>query len=134
MKKNIIKIFIIFCALITITACGKKEEGKDFKLKVTASSWSSEGRMTTPEEEFTYDVELDKEYVVKEGSLGLTFTVTEINKDTIVIKTEDPFSASEKGVDLSSNKKEFTLEKDKKLRLETPTMDAGGIYTLTLYQ
>ena len=133
MKKNLIKVFIVFCLLITITACGKKEDSKEFKLRVTASSWSGEGRMTPPEEEFTYDVELNKRYVVKEGSLGLVFTVTEINKDSITIKTEEPFSDNEEGINLRSNKKEFILEKDKKIKLNTPTMDAGGIYTLTLY-
>ena len=134
MNKKIIKLLIIFCALITITACGNKKDNKDFKLKVTASSWSGEGGMKAPEEEFTYDVELDKKYVVKEGSLGLTFTVKEINEDSIVIETEKAFSNSEKGINLRSNQKEFTLEKDKKTRLDTPTMDAGGIYYLTLYK
>ena len=127
MKKNLIRIFIIFCALITITACGNKEK---LNLKVTATSWSYGQNMQAPEEEFYYDVELDEEYTVKEGGLGLTFTIVEINKDSIVIKTTDPFY---EGDESNLNyKKKFTIEKGQKIKLTTPTMDAGGIYYFEL--
>ena len=129
MKKNIIRIFIIFCVLITITACGSKDK---LNLKVTATSWSFEQNMQPPEEEFYYDVKLDEEYTVKEGGLGLTFTITEINKDSIVIETENPFSEREGGIKLQSKQKEFTIKKGQKIKLTTPTMDAGGIYYFEL--
>ncbi len=129
MKKNIIRIFIIFCVLITITACESKEK---LNLKVIATSWSGEQNMQAPEEEFYYDVELDEEYTVKEGGLGLTFTITEINKDSIVIKTTEPFSEGEEGINLQSKQKEFTIKKGEKIKLTTPTMDAGGIYYFEL--
>ena len=129
MKKNIIRIFIIFCVLITITACESKDK---LNLKVIATSWSGEQNMQPPEEEFYYDVKLNEEYTVKEGGLGLTFTITEINKDSIVIKTTEPFSEGEKGIDLYSKQKEFTIKKGEKIKLTTPTMDAGGIYYLEL--
>jgi predicted small lipoprotein YifL len=129
MKKNLIRIFIIFCALITITACGSKDK---LNLKVTATNWSYGQNMQAPEEEFYYDVELDEKYTVKEGRLGLTFTITEINKDSIVIKTTEPFSEGEEGINLQSKQKEFTIKKGEKIRLTTPTMDAGGIYYLEL--
>ena len=129
MKKNIIRIFIIFCVLITITACGSKDK---LNLKVIATSWSGDQNMQAPEEEFYYDVKLDEKYVVKEGGLGLTFTITEINENSIVIETTKPFSDSENGINLSSNKKEFTIKKGEQIELTTPTMDAGGIYTFIL--
>lgn len=129
MKKNLIRIFIIFCALITITACENKNE---LHLKVIATSWSGEQNMQPPEEEFYYDVKLNEKYTVKEGGLGLTFTITEVNKDSIVIKTTDPFSEGEEGINLRSNQKEFTIKKGEKIKLITPTMDAGGIYYLEL--
>ena len=129
MKKNLLKIFIILCALITITACGNK---KELNLKVIATSWSGEQNMQPPEEEFYYDVKLNEEYTVKEGGLGLTFTITEINKDSIVIKTTEPFSEGEEGINLQSKQKEFTIKKGEKIKLTTPTMDAGGIYYFEL--
>ena len=129
MKKNLIKIFIIFCALITITACGSKDK---LNLKVRATSWSSEQKMQAPEEEFYYDVKLNEEYTVKEGGFDLTFTITEINKDSIVIKTTEPFSEGEEGINLNSKQKEFTIKKGQKIKLTTPTMDAGGIYYFEL--
>ena len=49
MKKNLIRIFILFCVLITITACDSKEK---LNLKVIATSWSSGQNMQPPEEEF----------------------------------------------------------------------------------
>ena len=129
MKKNIIRIFIIFCVLITITACESKDK---LNLKVIATSWSSEQKMQAPEEEFYYDVKLNEEYTVKEGGLGLTFTITEINKDSIVIETTEPFSEGEEGINLKSKQKEFTIKKGQKIKLTTPTTDAGGIYYFEL--
>lgn len=129
MKKNLIRIFILFCVLITITACDSKEK---LNLKVIATSWSSEQNMQAPKEEFYYDVKLNEEYTVKEGGLGLTFTITEINKDSIVIKTTEPFSEGEEGINLQSKQKEFTIKKGEKIKLTTPTMDAGGIYYFEL--
>ena len=129
MKKNLIRIFILFCVLITITACDSKEK---LNLKVIATSWSSGQNMQAPEEEFYYDVKLNEEYTVKEGGLGLTFTITEINKDSIVIKTTEPFSEGEEGINLQSKQKKFTIKKGEKIKLTTPTMDAGGIYYFEL--
>ena len=129
MKKSIIRIFILFCVLITITACDSKEK---LNLKVIATSWSSGQNMQAPEEEFYYDVKLNEEYTVKEGGLGLTFTITEINKDSIVIKTTEPFSEGEEGINLQSKQKKFTIKKGEKIKLTTPTMDAGGIYYFEL--
>lgn len=129
MKKNLIRIFILFCVLITITACDSKEK---LNLKVIATSWSSEQNMQAPKEEFYYDVKLNEEYTVKEGGLGLTFTIKEINKDSIVIKTTEPFSEGEEGINLQSKQKEFTIKKGEKIKLTTPTMDAGGIYYFEL--
>ena len=129
MKKYLIGIVVIICVLITITACGKKNK---LNLKVTATSWSGEQNMQPPEEEFYYDVKLNEEYTVKEGGLGLTFTITKINKDSIVIKTTEPFSEGEEGINLNSKQKEFTIKKGEKIKLTTPTMDAGGIYYFEL--
>ena len=129
MKKNIIRIFIIFCVLITITACESKDK---LNSKVIATSWSAEQNMQAPEEEFYYDVKLNEEYTVEEGGFSLTFTITEINKDSIVIKTTEPFSEGEEGINLNSKQKEFTIKKGQKIKLTTPTMDAGGIYYFEL--
>lgn len=127
MKKAIL-VLIAFCAIFIITGCGKQTS--DLKLKVVATTWSGESPGKAPEEEFTYDIVLDKEYVVKEGGLGLTFTITKINDDSIVIETTDSFSYDDSG--LTTTKKKFTVKKGETLKLETPTMDAGGIYYLSL--
>lgn len=131
MKKFFIITFIILGILFTLTACGNNNSN-NIHLKILATSWAFSDKLEESEEEFNYDIKLNEKYVVKEGSLGLTFTVTKINKDSIVIKTTEPFSDSEDSVNLKSDKKEFIIEKGKQIKLSTPTMDAGGIYTFIL--
>ena len=53
-------------------------------------------------------------------------------KDSIVIETTEPFSEGEGGINLQSKQKEFTIKKGQKIKLTTPTMDAGGIYYFEL--
>ena len=132
MKKILIVLLFSLCALVTLTACGSDESSK-FQLTVYARSWSSNDRMQAPEEEFYYDIKLNEKYVVKKDSFELSFTVTEINENSIVIKTTEPFSDNETGINLLTDKKEFTIERGGTIKLTTPTMDAGGIFTLKLY-
>ena len=110
MKKILITLLFCFGVLVTLTACGS-DDSNNLRLTVYATSWASTNSMQPPEEEFYYDGKLNEKYVVKEGSLGLTFTITEINENSIVIKTTEPFSDSETGINLRSNKTEFTIER-----------------------
>ena len=133
MKKNLFLILLIFIFLITATSCGKKSEN-NLHLTVYATHWASTDHMQAPEEEFYFDnLKVNEKYVVEEGSFVLTFTVTEINENSIVIKTTEPFSEGENGINLNSNQKEFTIERGGQIKLTTPSMDAGGIYKLRLY-
>lgn len=132
MRKKIIKLLLIIVMTISLIAC-EKQEMNNYKLKVIKSSWSGWDEDYFPEDKtFEYDIELNKEYEVSKGSLGLTFTIKKINKDNIVIDTTEPFSDSEKGISLRTDKTEFVIEKGKTLKLTTPTMDAGNIYYLSL--
>ena len=100
------------------------------KLKVTAEDWSgwSEDYKSTPKE-FVYDIELNKEINLND-SYKFGFEIIKITDTYITIKTNQPMSDSETGINLNSRKTEFNVEKGKKIKLTTPTMDAGGIYEI----
>ena len=130
--RKVLLIILSIMILIGTTGCNRKELN-NYKLKVIESSWSGWSKDYKPEEKTTlHDIILDKKYVINKGSLGLTFVIKKINKDSIVIETTEAFSDSKKGIDLNTKKKEFIVEKNKVLELTTPTMDAGGIYYLSL--
>lgn len=131
MKKILIALLISFGILVTLTACGNNETS-NLHLTIKYRGWASTDRMQAPEEEESFDVKLNEKYVVNEGHLGLTFTITKVNEDSIIIKTTEPFSDSETGINLRTDKTEFTIEKGNSITLTTPTMDAGEIYTLIL--
>jgi len=62
-----------------------------------------------------------------------SFTIMELGEGYIMIKTNCPMSEGDDGtINLYSNETAFRIEKDKKLKLTTPTMDAGDIYTFEL--
>ena len=132
MKKKIIKTFIILCVLSIVTGCKNYKEPDNYDLKIIAQEWTGWSEKQPEEEVFYYDVKLNEKYVVKKGGLGLTFTIKKVNRNSIVIETTDSVSSNEKGVDLYSNKKKFTIKKGKELVLTTPTMDAGCSYTFIL--
>ena len=57
----------------------------------------------------------------------------ELGEDYIVIKTSEPMSSNDDGsIDLRTKVNVFKIEKGKKLKLTTPTMDSGNIYTFEL--
>lgn len=130
MKKIIITCLTLLLA-VSIVGCGKKkEESKEFKLRIKESSWSGWSSNYTPEEKTNdYEVEKGKKYTIDSH---LEFTITEINKDYIVIETTEAFSEGDKGISLRTDQKEFKIYLDKETRLVTPTMDAGWIYYFTL--
>ena len=62
-----------------------------------------------------------------------SFIVMELGEDYIVIKTSEPMSSNDDGsIDLHTKVTVFKIEKGKKLKLTTPTMDSGNIYTFEL--
>lgn len=127
-KKYIFGILFTLLILIT-TGCNNKNY--DFKLRIKESSWSGWTQDYEPEEVTNeYEIVLGKKYSINSGNL--VFTIKKVNRNYIVIKTTEPFSDNDKGIDLNSNKKEFKVYFEKELELVTPTTDAGDIYYLTL--
>ncbi len=62
-----------------------------------------------------------------------SFIVMELGEDYIMIKTSESMSASDdESIDLHSKETVFKIEKDKKVKLNTPTMDRGNIYIFEL--
>lgn len=62
-----------------------------------------------------------------------SFIVMELGEDYIMIKTSEPMSSNDDGsIDLRTKETVFKIEKGKKLKLTTPTMDSGNIYTFEL--
>lgn len=130
MKKIIFISLLAGSIIFLTTGCGKKN---NYILEIKESSWSGWTPNYKPEEVTKeYDVVLNKEYVVNDGALGLTFTIEKINKDSITIKTTKSFSDYNDGIDLMSKKTEFTVKEGETLKLTTPTTDAGNIYYFTL--
>ena len=114
------------------------------KIKVISSNWSGDSRNYTPKEEETlYEIQLNKKYTVKvcefsdtEGNKQkeeiFSFEITQIGDDYISIHCFQRFSDNEKGINLMSKKQDFTININKPIRLITPTMDSGDIFTLSL--
>ena len=131
MKKILYLIIVVF--LITfVVGCGTSKE-YNYKLLLKESSWSgwvNDGGIDSKIVTNEFDVVLNKEYSAINSDL--TFKVIKINKDSIVIKTNQALSDNEEGIDLKSDKTEFKIYLDKETKLETPTMDAGDIYYFTL--
>ncbi len=126
---------------------GSEEAEGDLTLMVEESSWSGWSEDYEPEVETEeIDVHLDKKYVVKTRKVStytdgveesreeevFSFEITSINEDSIDIHTFQVFSDKEEGIDLMSDKQDFTVTVDEPLKLTTPTMDEGDIFTLTL--
>ena len=62
-----------------------------------------------------------------------SFIVMELGEDYIMIKTSEPMNSNDDGsIDLRTKVTVFKIEKGKKLKLTTPTMDSGNIYTFEL--
>ncbi len=136
MKKRIIIFTVLLAFVFLLTGCNKEKEEEikvDFKLRIKESSWSGWTENYKPKEVTNdYEVVLDKEYSV--DSDYFKFKITKINKDSIIIQTESPYSDKEKGIDLNSKKTEFEIFLDKETELTTPTMDEGRIYYLQLVE
>jgi hypothetical protein len=71
--------------------------------------------------------------ISKAGVEFFSFTIMELGEDYIVIKTNRPMSEGNDGtISLRSNETTFRIEKGKKVKLTTPTTDAGDIYNFEL--
>lgn len=116
------------------------------RIKIISSSWSGWSEDYEPNETESYcEIELHKKCVVKtlqisdsKGNIReeeiFSFTITDINADSISIHTFQALSDSKNGIDLQSAKQDFTIKLNESLKLETLTMDAGDIFTITLSQ
>lgn len=116
------------------------------KIKIISSSWSGWSENHQSDETESYcEIELHKKCIVKTRQISdleggnqkeeiFSFEITAINTNSIDIHTLQVFSDSKNGVDLQSNKQDFTIKLDEPLTLTTPTMDAGDIFTITLSQ
>lgn len=111
------------------------------KIRVSGHAWgvgiNQDGKEGSYSKDFPavdYDLELNKEVKYEEGNSGLKFTITEILEDGIKIKTEDDFSEKKENgsYKLLDYKKEFFIENNNKIKLATPTMDAGETYTIEI--
>lgn len=114
------------------------------KIKVISSNWSGERNYIPKEEETLYEIQLNKMYTVKawefsdaEGNMRkveiFSFEITQIGDDYISIHCFQRFSAeNEKGINLMGKTQDFTININKPIRLITPTMDYGDIFTLSL--
>lgn len=63
-----------------------------------------------------------------------SFEITNIHDDSIDIHTFQPFSSNEKAINTNSKAQDFTIESESSLELNTPTLDAGEKFVLTLPQ
>ena len=116
------------------------------RIKIISSSWSGSSKDYKPDETESYcEIELQKKCVIKTRQFSnsegdeweeeiLSFKITNINTDSIGIHTFQVFSEGEGGINLRSDKQDFTIKLNESLRLTTPTTDYGDIFTITLSQ
>lgn len=114
------------------------------RIKIISSSWSGWSEDYTPKETESYcEISLHEKCVVKTRQYSnaegkefeeevLSFEIESINDDSVDIHTFQVFSDNEKGINLLSDKQDFTIKEGESLKLTTPTMDAGDTFTLTL--
>ena len=131
MKKSIIFCLLIILTIFTIVGYKCNNKTHKFKLRIKESSWSGWTEDYKPEElTKEYEVVLGEVYSINSGKF--IFSILEINDDNIIIETSEPFSDKEGGIDLKTKKTKFKIYIDQEIELNTPTMDAGEIYYLTL--
>ena len=143
---TIIAVAILFATLFIIGLINSHAVNS-LKLKITQTSWSGTEDYTPTETQTTYEkFEKNLVYVVASRTVVdeiesenyeeeiLSFEVLETTADYIKIRTRQPFSVGENGIDLNSNQTEFTIKKGETLKLTTPTMDYGDIFILKLVE
>lgn len=131
MKKAISCVLALMFIVCAFSGCQKLSGSREVKITVKSSEWTGWVDAATPEE-------TEKSYTVKSGDviqLGGVFeleaTVVKITKNSIEIKTNHPMSAGESGIDVMTEETKFTIPRDARLRLVTPTVDSGDIFVFT---
>lgn len=132
--KNIFKVISLCIILIfMLTSCEQKTS--EYKLEITCQPW--DGWQEYTEEEMLswrtveiYEIEKGSKIEVPSGF----FTITSIENDSITIKTDQPMSTLNAGIDMSSTQTVFELNVDEVLHLDTLWYDAGFAYELRLVQ
>ena len=134
MKKNIkpfITIIFVIAVIVLIILFVLNNNKNNYILTVKESSWSGWSENHEPQETTKeYEVKLGKKYTVNYDVLS--FRIIRIKNDSIVIRTNEPFSEDETGINLNTSKRKFTIYLNKELILTTPTTDAGSIYYFNL--
>ena len=117
------------------------------KLIIDSSAWSDcMGAFDPQPTREEYEIRLDEEYIIKTRPYTtiedgeekeyqeevFSFEILEVNQDSIKILTFQPFSDSEDGIDLTTDKREFIVKLNEPITLTTPTMDGGDRFTLSL--
>ena len=114
------------------------------RIKIISSSWSGWSANYQPTETESYcELTLHEKCIVKTVEVSdadgneweeevLAFEITNINTDGVEIRTTQAFSDREDGIDLRSEKTDFVITASEPLKLKTPTMDAGDVFTLSL--
>jgi hypothetical protein len=101
------------------------------RIKIISSSWSGWSADYKPEEKESFcKLNLGGACSTDDGELS--FTITNIDDNSVTIHTSEAFSDKEDGINLLSDKQDFTIKKGESLKLETPTMDAGFTYKLSI--
>ncbi|MEE3342799.1 MAG: hypothetical protein VZS44_01765 [Bacilli bacterium] len=128
--KKITIVSLLIIMIITLTGCTNSNENLKLKIKQTSwSGWVEEDNSSEKIEEF--DVIKGKKYTFNSNS-NLTFTITKITNNYIIIKTTEAFSDKKDEIDLTSKKTKFKINLDKELELATPQTDGGNNYYLLL--
>ncbi|MCR5224585.1 MAG: hypothetical protein K6C34_00720 [Alphaproteobacteria bacterium] len=112
------------------------------RIRVVSSSWSGWSKDYKPVEKESFcEIKLYEKCVVTTRHYSdtsgmewdeeiLSFEVRSVDDDKISIHTFQDFSYDGSG--LGNTKRDFVIEAGESLRLTTPTMDEGDIFTLSL--
>ncbi len=112
------------------------------RIRVVSSSWSGWSKDYKPAEKESFcEIKLYEKCVVTTRHYSdtsgmewdeeiLSFEVRSVDDDKISIHTFQDFSYDGSG--LRNTKRDFVIEAGESLRLTTPTMDEGDIFTLSL--
>lgn len=134
MKRIIIGISIVAVFVSIITVYLIFRPSKTAQISIVETNWSGEKDYVPTEQTKTYEVK-SGESIWCGGIVNLEVTVSKISNDSVTIETNTPMSnIDEPYVNLDADKTHFTIQKNKSLRLVTPTLDAGDTYIFSILE
>lgn len=133
-RKMLIGIAVVAVLVGVIAACWIFRPAKAAQIAIVETNWSGEKDYEPTEQTITYEVK-PGDVIQCGGMADFEVTILKISNDSVTIETNMPMSSAQAPyVNLKTDETHFTISKNESLRLVTPTLDAGDIYTFSILE